>query len=183
MHVGFTEPYAMSCNMGSVWRTMGKMVINTSTDKCMAEILSCINVKDRNTIQQLSNDHKLADLELSGYQTLIIQSPGLSHISTIISCSHTALAVTDNIPVGACITTGVDPEYAYCYLKVYTKGKFAGNVIVFNDIYLVIDRAPEFVVDYEGILPNSKAKKLAPQVSCLCILCFTLLTNEVRSAS
>ncbi|KAN0138813.1 hypothetical protein V8E53_003201 [Lactarius tabidus] len=100
----------MSCNMGSVWVTMGKMVINTSTDKCMAEILSCINVKDRNTIQQLSNDHKVADLELS------------------------ALAITDNIPVGACITT-------------------------------VIDRAPEFVVDYEGILPNSKAKKLAPQTS------------------
>jgi hypothetical protein len=67
-----------------VWMTMGAKVIDEHTHEHMADILSTINVSDKGTIQRLSEVDKLADLGLKDFQTLLVQLPGTSRISTIV---------------------------------------------------------------------------------------------------
>ena len=66
-----------------VWKTMGAMIIDTSSDERMAAILSTIDSNDRNTIRRLSEELKVADLGLSNFQSLLVQLPGMSLIFTI----------------------------------------------------------------------------------------------------
>ena len=68
-----------------VWKTTDAIVINKSNSIRMAEILGAIN-DDRNTIRRLPEELKLADLGLSNFQTLLVQLPGTSRISTIVGC-------------------------------------------------------------------------------------------------
>jgi hypothetical protein len=70
-----------------VWKPMGEMVINKSTSKRMAEILRAINVNGQDTIEELEEDDLMADLGLSGGETLLLQVPGTSCISTIVGCA------------------------------------------------------------------------------------------------
>jgi hypothetical protein len=65
---------------------MGETVINRSTSKRMTEILRTINVNGQETIEDLEDDDLVADLGLSGYETLLFQVPGTSLLSTIASC-------------------------------------------------------------------------------------------------
>jgi hypothetical protein len=67
-----------------VWKPMGEMVINKSTSKRMAEILRSINANSQDAIQELEDDDSVADLGLSGGETLLLQVPGTSRISTIV---------------------------------------------------------------------------------------------------
>jgi hypothetical protein len=67
-----------------VWKTMGAKVINEHTRENMTDILVTINVNDKGTIQRLSEMDKLADLGLEDFQTLLVQLPGTSRISTIV---------------------------------------------------------------------------------------------------
>ena len=68
-----------------VWKTTDAIVINKSNSIRMAEILGAIN-DDRNTIRRLEEDESVADLGLSNFQTLLVQLPGTSRISTIVGC-------------------------------------------------------------------------------------------------
>jgi hypothetical protein len=65
---------------------MGEMVINKSTSERMADILRAINANGQDVIQKLQADDSVADLGLSGGETLLLQVPGTSRISTIVGC-------------------------------------------------------------------------------------------------
>jgi hypothetical protein len=65
---------------------MGETVINRSTSKRMAEILRTINVNGQETIEDLEDDDLVADLGLSGDETLLFQVPGTSLLSTTAGC-------------------------------------------------------------------------------------------------
>jgi hypothetical protein len=69
-----------------VWKPMGETVINRSTSKRMAEILRTINVNGQETIEDLEDDDLVADLGLSGDETLLFQVPGTSLLSTTAGC-------------------------------------------------------------------------------------------------
>jgi hypothetical protein len=75
-HLDFTNLVA--------WKTMGAKVINEHTKEHMADILSTINVNDKGTIRRLFETNKLADLGLEDCQTVLVQLPGTSRISTIV---------------------------------------------------------------------------------------------------
>ena len=66
-----------------VWKSMGTLTINPSSEGRLLEILNAIDVDNAATIQQLPERLKLADLGLSEFQTLLVQLPGTSHIFTI----------------------------------------------------------------------------------------------------
>ena len=50
-----------------VWKTMGAKAINLSSEERMPEILNTIDTNDKNTIQKLSEEVKLASLELPNF--------------------------------------------------------------------------------------------------------------------
>jgi guanylate kinase len=75
---------AFDVNELVVWKTMGAKVINEHTQENMTDILSTINVNDKGTIRRLFEMGKLADLGLEDFQTLLVQLPGTSRISTIV---------------------------------------------------------------------------------------------------
>ncbi|KAH8993174.1 hypothetical protein EDB92DRAFT_442069 [Lactarius akahatsu] len=63
----------------SVWKTKGELVINKVTIKeSLADILSGIDVHNKDTIEELDEDEQVADLELSEGQILLIRLPGAS---------------------------------------------------------------------------------------------------------
>ena len=66
-----------------VWKSMGTLTINPSSEGRLLEILNAIDVDNAATIQQLPERLKLADLGLSEFQTLLVQLPGTSRIFTI----------------------------------------------------------------------------------------------------
>jgi hypothetical protein len=67
----------------TVWKTEGKLVIDTSTAKeDLKEILKKIDVNDEGTIRMLDPHVKVADLQLSDDQILLVRFPGMSRIST-----------------------------------------------------------------------------------------------------
>ena len=74
------ELNSTSLAMLVVWKTMGTKIINLFSEECLPEILSTIDVNDKNTVQKLSEEVKLVDLGLSNFQSLLVQLPGTSHI-------------------------------------------------------------------------------------------------------
>jgi hypothetical protein len=66
----------------SVWKTEGELVIINPTAKRLEEILEKINIDDEDTIRRLGTQVKVADLDLSYGQTLLVRVPGMSRIST-----------------------------------------------------------------------------------------------------
>jgi hypothetical protein len=90
-----------------------------------------------------------------------------------LPCSLTGLAVILNDgPVGDPITMNGDPEYQHCFLKAHLKGEFRESDVRFNNIFDADSvGAPGFVMGHEHI-PSQK-RKLAPEVRCLHILCFS----------
>ena len=55
---------------------MGKLIINNSTAKKLAQILKNIDVEDEDTIEDLLENLTVADLQLSNGETLLLQLPG-----------------------------------------------------------------------------------------------------------
>lgn len=71
----------------TVWKTKG---MRTLPSKCMAELLRSIDVNNVQHIQVLTNKSKVANLGLSEDETLVMQLPGTSHISSLLLfASHT----------------------------------------------------------------------------------------------
>jgi hypothetical protein len=79
----------------------------------------------------------------------------------------------DDSTVGDPITTNGDPEYKHCFLKAHLKGEFRESDFRSNNILFDTGSvgAPKFVTDHEHILRQKR--KLAPEVRCLRILCFS----------
>jgi hypothetical protein len=50
------------------------------------EILGSIDIHDEDTIEELPEDRKVADLGLSNGETLLVQMPVTSRIYTIVGC-------------------------------------------------------------------------------------------------
>ena len=72
----------------AVWETMGTKLINASTtDSRIHEILSDIDVNNKDTIQKLFEWQRFADIGLSNNQTLLIQLPGVSRIFISLAVS------------------------------------------------------------------------------------------------
>ena len=65
----------------TVWKTKG---MRTLPSKCMAELLRSIDVNNVQHIQVLTNKSKVANLGLSEDETLVMQLPGTSHISSLL---------------------------------------------------------------------------------------------------
>ncbi|KAH9162832.1 hypothetical protein EDB89DRAFT_2234529 [Lactarius sanguifluus] len=62
----------------TVWKTKGAMVIDDSNSERFEEMLRRINVDDKGTIERLKGRQRVADLELSGGQTLLVQVPDVT---------------------------------------------------------------------------------------------------------
>ena len=71
------------------------------------------------------------------------------------------------------------PEYKHCFLLVNLEGTFKNEYIRLNNICDSYDTPPEFVVRHECKL-NQKQKLTPESVHCFHLLCFLLLTDEVR---
>ena len=68
----------------SLWKLKGDMIITKLTpQKELSEVLGKIDVNDMNTIEELGDHEKVANIGLSEDETLLLQVPGTSHISTI----------------------------------------------------------------------------------------------------
>ena len=67
-----------------VWRMKGNTVMKKLSPQGLSEALGRIDVKDETTIEELYDEEKLADLGLLDYETLLLQVPGMSCVSTII---------------------------------------------------------------------------------------------------
>ena len=68
----------------TVWKTKGKMTINRSTRERWPEILKAIDIRDRDTIEELYVYELVADLRLSDGETLLVRLPGTSRISSVV---------------------------------------------------------------------------------------------------
>ena len=69
------------CDSLIVWRTKGKLVINSTTRKNLKRTLKKINIRDKKTIEEV-HEHKLvADLQLTDNETLLVRLPCTSRIS------------------------------------------------------------------------------------------------------
>ena len=84
----------------------------------------------------------------------------------------------DNSPAPV-IPGTVAPEYGHCFLKANSSSGFTKEDIKLNDIHDSVN-TPVFVVGHERFL-NQK-RKLPPEVRCVHLFIFLLLTNEVRCA-
>ena len=97
-----------------VWKTKGTKAINLSSEESMPEILSTVDINDKNTIQKLSEEVKLAELGLSNFQSLLVQLPGTSHIFILLAVSSYSMGLAgvkhDGL-VGDPIIREVDPGY------------------------------------------------------------------------
>jgi hypothetical protein len=62
------------------------MTLMTLPPRLMAELLGSIDVDSADHIQVLGDGAKIANLGLSEDETLVVQLPGTSHISTIVGC-------------------------------------------------------------------------------------------------
>jgi len=67
-----------------VWKTKGEMFITILTPNRLTELLENINVNDKDSIEELRDDAKVVDLELSLRQTLLVQVFRTSRISTTV---------------------------------------------------------------------------------------------------
>jgi hypothetical protein len=70
----------------SVWKIKGDKIIENLTPRELSEILGRIDVNDEDTIEEVDEDENVANLGLSHSETLLLQLPGTSHISTIAAC-------------------------------------------------------------------------------------------------
>lgn len=64
----------------TMWKTVGELVLKRSSIQRKEDILKRINVDDEGTIQRLDNEVKVADLQLSSGQILVLQLPGMSYL-------------------------------------------------------------------------------------------------------
>ena len=83
-------PRAIIPSACTMWRTKGKLIINNSTAKKLAQILRNIDVEDEDTIEDLLENLTVADLQLSNGETLLLQLPGpgtsRNSISATVRC-------------------------------------------------------------------------------------------------
>lgn len=68
----------------TVWRIKGVSIINHLTTKRSAEILSRIDVNDQDMIEEVDEDKRVSDLGLSDGETLLLQLPGTSCMSSTV---------------------------------------------------------------------------------------------------
>ena len=164
-----------------MWKTKGTMVIDPeTTPKRLEEILRNINVRDKNTIEQVLEIVKVKSLALSSGQVLLMQVPGTS------SCTYTTIGYVLTLGIGdgerdanGATTSDLDPAYKDTILHALTKGKFIEGDFSANYVADETSEVPEFVRKYEEML--GRKRKVLVDVRCFRILsCFRLLTDEVR---
>jgi hypothetical protein len=66
-----------------VWKLKSGMIIKNLTPRRLSEILGKIDINDKDIIERVEEDEKVANLGPSYGETLLLQLPGMSHISTI----------------------------------------------------------------------------------------------------
>ncbi|KAF8258395.1 hypothetical protein EI94DRAFT_1140636 [Lactarius quietus] len=146
----------------TVWKTKGKKLINKSNLERLADRLGSFGVDDKDTIQveELGDEDRVADLGLSVDQTLLVQLPGTSHISTIVDFVLIPVITfaTQAISIGARVASKVDEEFSHfnCLLQAETKGNFMADDIDLNRICPDYGEGPKFVKDYEELLSRKR---------------------------
>ena len=124
---------------------MANLVINHSTAKFLEHMLRGINVDDMDTIQRVFEHVKVANLQLSEGETLLVRVPCTSRISipTTIRCVLIQVIDdgSDDVPevasnedrsVSQLVTSPVHPDYEVI-LRATTKGIFTKVDIDLND--------------------------------------------------
>ncbi|KAH9176203.1 hypothetical protein EDB89DRAFT_2066023 [Lactarius sanguifluus] len=127
----------------SVWKTKGELVINKVTIKeSLVDILSGINIHNKDTIEELDEDEQVADLELSEGQILLVRLPAIS--STNYPSSGESLA------------SEVAPKYEDFFIMAETKGEFTEGDFDLNRIKEARQSVPAFVKTHETILARKR---------------------------
>ena len=124
---------------------MANLVINHSTAKILEHMLRGINVDDMDTIQRVFEHVKVANLQLSEGETLLVRVRCTSRISipTTIRCVLIQVIDdgSDDVPevasnedrsVSQLVTSPVHPDYEVI-LRATTKGIFTKADIGLND--------------------------------------------------
>ena len=124
---------------------MANLVINHSTAEILEPMLRGINVDDMDTIQRVFEHVKVANLQLSEGETMLVRVPCTSRISipTTIRCVLIQVIDdgSDDVPevasnedrsVSQLVTSPVHPDYEVI-LRATTKGIFTKVDIDLND--------------------------------------------------
>jgi Crinkler effector protein N-terminal domain len=74
----------------TVWKS-AIIIDETTTSECLAERLRNIKVDDKDTIEKVGSYVQVANLGLSDGQTLLVQLPGTSRVSSLAVFSYWAL--------------------------------------------------------------------------------------------
>jgi hypothetical protein len=143
-----------------VWQLKGEAIIQNLPRDRFDEKLAKIDVDDNETIRLLAEEDKVVDLGLLVGQSLLVQLPGTSCISTFVGCVLMQVIA---------ILKDVNPKYKCCFLEAYREGGFTKNDVELNDIYADFG-TPKFVKCYEDLL--SRKRKVTTHVRYICILCF-----------
>jgi hypothetical protein len=67
-----------------MWKMKGEIIIKTLPCRRLSDILVKIDIDDDDTIEELNDEGKVADLGFSDGETLLLQLPGTSRISTTV---------------------------------------------------------------------------------------------------
>ncbi|KAH9003908.1 hypothetical protein EDB86DRAFT_2291953 [Lactarius hatsudake] len=127
----------------SVWKTKGELVINKVTIKeSLADILSGIDVHNKDTIEELDEDEQVADLELSEGQILLIRLP--------------AISLTKSSSSGDTLTSEVALKYEEFFIIAETKEGFTEGDFDLNRIKEAPQNVPAFVKMRETILARKR---------------------------
>jgi hypothetical protein len=157
----------------SVWKTKGETVTHEFNCEPLAEMFERINVHDKDSVEELSEDRKVADLGLSNGETLLVRLPGTTYISAIVGCALMQIIAE----VGDLVAKELDPEYELCFPRAFAK-VFTDWDLQFNNIYDAPEgdmNIPNFVKHHEELL-NQK-RTLDPNVRCFRIFCFSTFDN------
>jgi hypothetical protein len=162
----------------TVWKMKGAKIINTFASKeRLARILESIDVKDEETIEELSEVDLVTDLGLSYGQVLLVQQPGTSRIVIIaigcVTIQATAVTSREDGSPGDPIKSKVDedPLVRGLIVRAENKGSFAEKDVDSNGI-VDAGEVPEFVEKYEAML---KRKRKAPDnVGCFHLIIFNI---------
>jgi hypothetical protein len=147
----------------TLWKTKGSLILNqatVTTPEHLAEILSRIDVNDKDTIERLNEAVLVANLGLPQDQTLLVRMPGTSRISIAVGCVPIqAVAVKsseDEKPIGSPLQYQVDqdPLVQDLVIRASNRGVFVEDDIESNSIWE--GASPGFVIAYEEILRRKR---------------------------
>ena len=139
----------------NIWRCKDRETFFNGDNKVLfRQILNVFSPEEK--VEALSTSQILADLHISEEETLLVETPGTSHIS--VAFSYVLISTIDKVyQAENPIIEGpkkVPHKFESFYLQVCTKGGFTEEDIEQNDVnvYGSSHHIPGFVKDHEHML-------------------------------